>query len=762
MSVVNVAAKDNLAKLLSCENIFIRHKKVKTASFDTVSRILSLPTWKEMSSELYTMLIGHEVGHALWTARKRLDDIAKTIDPDNIEIAAAYINIVEDVRIERLIKSMYPGLRMVFSTAYADIFKRNFFGTENSHYQSRCFIDRANLYHKVGIHVSLSFTPEEQSFLDRMEQTSSFEDMIALTKEIYKWAQKNNQHPEPAELPQDLLDQIKEAIENGDVQFSDENEDEDDCEPGSGNEPSIKIKVTCESGGESNDDDNDGENEGKGKGKALKANSKGKKSGDESEEGEGACDGKGKNKQAKNPGTKQSNRNPKLKPVLPSAAPMPVTQQALDTNLEKYNDNNAKEIVYVSLPKPNLKNIIVDYKTVHSTIRSHYSGKPESIENAEKQFAAFKQINDDKINYLFTQFEMKKQADRYLRRKTNKTGSIDTLRLHAYKYEEDLFKSIATVTDAKNHALVFVIDWSGSMQSSMAGTIEQLINLTLFCRKAQIPFEVYSLTTGRGSGSAFEHKPGDLNYTDIFKMRNYLSSRMNAKEFTDACVNLFTFMPNGHFHDVGPISDHLIGCTPLDEAIITTIDLIAQIRTQTKAQVVNAVFLTDGGANTVSSYYSDGGYSSRMEYNHTYVLEDKLTHKQYEFNAGYQSMTPVMLEVLRDRQNIHAVGFHITNYSEYAFSQFEGGKESSKQMKKQFEESGYAICTSWGFNELYLIKGGENLRVKETSLQPLKYGAPVRPGSPEYIEAVTAKFMEQGTNTRKQRLLLDSFIKMIA
>ena len=37
-------------------------------------------------------------------------------------------------------------------------------------------------------------------------------------------------------------------------------------------------------------------------------------------------------------------------------------------------------------------------------------------------------------------------------------------------------------------------DWSGSMSEQLHSTYKQLLNLTAFCKKVQIPFEVYAFT----------------------------------------------------------------------------------------------------------------------------------------------------------------------------------------------------------------------------------------------------------------------------
>ena len=432
------------------------------------------------------------------------------------------------------------------------------------------------------------------------------------------------------------------------------------------------------------------------------------------------------------------------------------------------NDPTAQEIVYVTLPKPNLKNIIVPFQDVHQGIRTFY--KVDRIGQAEKDFAAFRDAQMPKIDYILQQFEMRKQAARYKRTKQHKTGALDTLRLAYYKTHDDLFKTIAICQDGKNHGLIFVVDWSGSMQSQMAGTLEQLIILCLFCRKANIPFEVYSLTTG-GSND-FTREPGNLAYANNFQMRMYLSSRMSPGEFHDACVNIFALMPNGAYFDHrtgGPTADTLIGCTPLDESIITCIDLIKDFKQKTHAEIVNAIFLTDGGANTVNAYYDQSGRETSMggygSYNYgygynsrstnvKYLIDDRATHKVYGFTIG--DMTPTMVKILRDREGIHAVCFYIDGSWATFFKDLDDAKQAL--LNKQFAEDGYVVSTEWGFDEVYITRRGSGWRVKDQKLRPQKAVV----GTPEFLEDVEKNFMKQGLNMMKQRIMLDRFVKMIA
>ena len=63
---VTKEVKGTLAKLLATENLTVEHRRVSTASFDVNNRVLVLPVW-EASETVYDLLVGHEVGHALYT-----------------------------------------------------------------------------------------------------------------------------------------------------------------------------------------------------------------------------------------------------------------------------------------------------------------------------------------------------------------------------------------------------------------------------------------------------------------------------------------------------------------------------------------------------------------------------------------------------------------------------------------------------------------------------------------------------------------------
>ena len=136
--------KGALAKLLATENLTVQHDStVRTASFNTATRVLTLPVLQCDDSHVYDMFVGHEVGHALWTPTDWLEQVPEDVPSD-------YINVIEDVRIERLIQNKFPGLRVDFSRGYDYLNDKDFFEIADVDVSKMSFMDRVNLHFKLG------------------------------------------------------------------------------------------------------------------------------------------------------------------------------------------------------------------------------------------------------------------------------------------------------------------------------------------------------------------------------------------------------------------------------------------------------------------------------------------------------------------------------------------------------------------------------------------------------------------------------------
>jgi hypothetical protein len=94
------------------------------------------------------------------------------------------------------------------------------------------------------------------------------------------------------------------------------------------------------------------------------------------------------------------------------------------------------------------------------------------------------------------------------------------------------------VPGGKSHGLVIFLDWSGSMINYLHPTIKQLLNLVLFCKKVNIPFEVYAFTNmyypesgERKNAEEAEYKENDVLIRS-FNLLNLFSSKMNASDMS--------------------------------------------------------------------------------------------------------------------------------------------------------------------------------------------------------------------------------------
>ena len=190
--------KGNLARLLATENLVVEHRNVPTAQFDVDRRVLTLPNWDKASNTVYDMLVGHEVGHALFTPN---EDWTK-----KVKVPQSYVNVIEDVRIEKLMKRKYPGIRKSFSGGYAELNALDFFEIADENLDEFAFIDRINLHYKVGASAMLPFTEEEKVFVTRAENTETFDEVLTLADDIRKFVKASQEEQQKESNTDESLD----------------------------------------------------------------------------------------------------------------------------------------------------------------------------------------------------------------------------------------------------------------------------------------------------------------------------------------------------------------------------------------------------------------------------------------------------------------------------------------------------------------------------------------------------------------------------
>jgi hypothetical protein len=721
--MVKIESKEKLAKLLAMEDLDIQHQQVPTAMFDIKNRCLILPIWKDMPNHLYDLLVGHEVGHALFTPTNP-DRLKKIIDKTSKDC----VNIIEDARIEALIKRRYPGLKKQFFNGYNNLIERDFFGLKKININESSFLDRLNIFFKIPQYGDIVFNKDEQKIVERIQKSKSFKDVEEIAVDVYSFIKKHDKKEDS---------DTAEEVEFDDVDGTGENEIFDSQSQDEGE--SIDSESTD---GESTDEEKD-EN----------SNSNSNSNKDELTEEEQDQNSFDKFMNEENNKTIPDDKELQEKDIdkVSEKEVFSKTQRHFEERLKKeYVDDKSKNR-YINVPDNiNMKNAVVDYKEVHRNINEFYSTYNEHwnycywdetrfnalkkviYKNAKQTLQKLKKESVKTVNHIAMEFERKKAADVYKKTLITKTGVLDTNKLFSAKYNEDVFKKSVRVPDGKSHGLVMIIDWSGSMATNISDCIKQLIELTFFCKKVNIPFEVYSFsdamtrydTSGKETGKmAFDYRHNDFVCDSRVQLRNYLSSRMSAKEYNNALLNLCIFS-NRFGHPINssfpsPKADELCS-TPLNGAILVSEYVIRNFKKKNNLENVHAVWLTDGEGNGRSSSWDVTKNRAVSTYNSDYsnniFLKDKKTKKNYLISGrGMRAITPQLFDIIKERLGINIIGFYIlpsfTTNNLWRFvpkntdpnKSYIESQQDFRTWMKETKKVGHFIKTESGYDEYYVM-----------------------------------------------------------
>lgn len=559
----NLQIKDRLAKLLAGENLIVEHRQVSTASFDVEKRILTLPMWVMESASAYDMLIGHEVGHALYTPLHELTQFLTNrntyMDGKYSKVKPSHVNIIEDVRIEKMLQKKFPGFRKTFQKGYYDLYEMNFFELKDREVDALTFMDRLNLYFKLGSNIIIKFTDEEMDMIEKVKNNiDTFEDVLDYCVHINEFiSEYANIEKEDIDVsPSSNNSSGDDNNENTESNLSDSDyipdiEDyKDDTENSNNKEnPSIQPQNF-------HDDDNDDV-------------------------------------------TTQESFNKKLKDLI---------------------DTETYERTYLDIPEVKIENIIISPDKIENECKS-YNRRWIDM-GLDTTYFKFKKDSQSSVNYMIKEFQTKKSADDYARTGSARTGILDTKKLHSYKFNEDIFKQIKITKEGQNHGMIFLVDWSGSMQDCILETTKQLLQLVWFCRKQNIPFDVYSFTNNWNKNTSdpdylrferYNNRIQNIEHNEIqidpqLNLLNVISSKRSSKEFDNDCFNFFTvaYLTKEHY-GLGYPSSLALNSTPLNSAIISLREIIPEFYKTSKVDSLSTIILTDGESDYMTYYvkYSD-------------------------------------------------------------------------------------------------------------------------------------------------------------
>jgi hypothetical protein len=210
---------------------------------------------------------------------------------------------------------------------------------------------------------------------------------------------------------------------------------------------------------------------------------------------------------------------------------------------------------------------------------------------------------------MVKQFEMKKAADLNKRVSVARTGVLDVMRLTRYKFDDDLFLRNTIIPNGKNHGMIMLVDWSSSMSAVLKDTLRQVVVLSMFCKKLNIPFDVYAFSSQLHPFKGYEPlEDGDSYYNRKTKEDFCLTEDFDATKhigIRDFCLlHLLSSSSKKNMwlkalNNVQILSQWRpaymgLGSTPLDDALLVMPQIIEQFQRTNKAQVMNLIVLTDG------------------------------------------------------------------------------------------------------------------------------------------------------------------------
>jgi hypothetical protein len=354
------------------------------------------------------------------------------------------------------------------------------------------------------------------------------------------------------------------------------------------------------------------------------------------------------------------------------------------------------------------------------------------------------------------------------------------------------------------------------MSDNMAGSIEQILVLSMFCRKVNIPFVVYGFTdcaethqidrgldkfsNRKDEDRSFSQKVGELGFSNV-QLREYINSKMSNVEFTKSLRNLILLKESyvytrGQYNRIGRPESENLSNTPLVQAVFAVGSILNNFRTTNNLDITSLVIVHDGDADNSSSHYVEverknyDGVSEKHVYGYSFdirssnvVIRDRKNKFEYALcpdkNKVYsyytnEELLRSALEWIRVVGKTKVFGFFIlASRASHAKSAirgryyFEDGStieeirktnaamafETEKALIKKFKDEKFLISNTKGYNSFYLIAGGSELQTEEEELEIN--------GTVTSHKLKTA-FMKMAKKKQVNRVLVSKFIQGMA
>ena len=608
----------------------------------------------------------------------------------------------------------YPGLKKTFYQGYKELWDSDFFGVKDKEIGNLPFIDRINLYYKGNNEVP--FDDTEIDYINRVGKVNTFAEVVSLAKEVYEFCKKKQEEKE-FDAPLSSKKGAPQPGESG----GNSTEETEECPTESDPETDHRADRSAEE---------------------TDLDTPSYEMGD------------------------VGNNHNELESI---------TDAALQQAMRDLVDDNSKEWIYLDLPKVKIQDYVVSYKTIYDNYTSYFSeldtAAAEQLYFTYSKCDEYKKSAQKSVNYLVKQFEMKKSADQYARASISSTGVLNTNKLHNYKISEDIFKKITVVPDGKNHGLIMLLDWSGSMQSVLMDTLKQTYNLIWFCKKVGIPFRVYAFQGGhsapRENTVKLTYERNTLGIQNDFRLLEFFSSQMNAsmldKQMKYVWAQAWSMIA---YTRHGGVSHYGLAGTPLAESVMLMREAVAQLKRKDNVSKVNVICLTDGEANPmsfVSGYYDKTSYRSGdpiFDYlchnrHKVFILRDPSTGYSRKISGDPHKTTKEIVSFYREITDYNWIGIRLCSKNEVTRFILDNSPNQLDKLSKQWTKEKFCSLENVGFSKTFFMPN-QNIGQSTQDIEIRQKGEVATKSE------LTRAFKKHMGSKMANKTILNAFIEQIA
>lgn len=366
----------------------------------------------------------------------------------------------------------------------------------------------------------------------------------------------------------------------------------------------------------------------------------------------------------------QSNSGTESEEAKQDAEPTIQTQETFKNKLESFA--YSKDVVFKEVPLPiaNLENCLVTEKEILGLALQMIN-----VPTATDFYRKFQEEFSPMIDAMVNEFQRLKAARSYAEQKSTKSGEIDIAALYRYRaLDENIFLKNIVVQKGKSHGVVILLDRSRSMSAKYADCVKQVLILASFCKKVQIPFEVYGFTNPTGLPGnqrirSMEYWKNKNEISGYFKcrsfgLRKYLSSHTTAAEFA---IQSYWLM-SGH-----SITQHeAFRDTPLIESLLGMYQVIGNFRKKQHVDIAHLMIIQDGDSECAMDYHV--GEEKIVPY---WVDVNRNRHllKYVGGLSGHNPGLTAILNMIRETYQVNIYGLFISNRRNHLIEQWRSIEE---------------------------------------------------------------------------------------